>query len=210
MNRDNERQSAIILSVIGIIPVVWLALLIAPSVKGGLPEILPSLLTAFNNPFHIELCEDSLKTVLVLLLCYAMGIGIYFSTQKNYRRREEHGSAKWGNARAVNKKYRQSPASANKLMTQNVCIGLNAKKHRRNLNTLVCGGSGAGKTRFYCKPNLMQCNTSFVISTPVIPPISVIGVSYHSWDIFLCGILGHYQKWFIKISWKSKIHLTFK
>ena len=55
MNRDNERQSAIILSVIGIIPVVWLALLIAPSVKGGLPEILPSLLTAFNNPFHIEL-----------------------------------------------------------------------------------------------------------------------------------------------------------
>jgi type IV secretion system protein VirD4 len=103
------------------------------------------------------------KTVLVLLLCYAMGIGIYFSTQKNYRRREEHGSAKWGNARAVNKKYRQSPASENKLMTQNVCIGLNAKKHRRNLNTLVCGGSGAGKTRFYCKPNLMQCNTSFVI-----------------------------------------------
>lgn len=166
MNRDNERQSAIILSVIGIIPVVWLALLIAPSVKGGLPEILPSLLTAFNNPFHIELCQDSLKTVLVLLLCYAMGIGIYFSTQKNYRRREEHGSAKWGNARAVNKKYRQSPASANKLMTQNVCIGLNAKKHRRNLNTLVCGGSGAGKTRFYCKPNLMQCNTSFVILDP--------------------------------------------
>ena len=69
MNRDNERQSAIILSVIGIIPVVWLALLIAPSVKGGLPEILPSLLTAFNNPFHIELCEDSLKTVLVFHYC---------------------------------------------------------------------------------------------------------------------------------------------
>ena len=64
MNRDNERQSAIILSVIGIIPVVWLALLIAPSVKGGLPEILPSLLTAFNNPFHIELCEDSFASLL--------------------------------------------------------------------------------------------------------------------------------------------------
>ena len=166
MNRDNERQSAIILSVIGIIPVVWLALLIAPSVKGGLPEILPSLLTAFNEPFHIELCEDSLKTVLVLLLCYGFGIGIYFSTRRNYRRREEHGSAKWGDARAVNKKYCQTPKSENKLMTQNVSIGLNAKKHRRNLNTLVCGGSGAGKTRFYCKPNLMQANTSFVILDP--------------------------------------------
>ena len=164
--KQDDKQTAIILSVIGIIPVIWLALLIAPSVKGGLPEILPKLMTVFNNPFQIELCEDSLKTVLVLLLCYGFGIGIYFSTRRNYRRREEHGSAKWGDARAVNKKYCQTPKSENKLMTQNVSIGLNAKKHRRNLNTLVCGGSGAGKTRFYCKPNLMQCNSSFVILDP--------------------------------------------
>ena len=164
--KQDDKQSAVILSVIGILPVVWLALLIAPSVKGGLPEILPKLMTVFNNPFQIELCEDSLKTVLVLLLCYGFGIGIYFSTRRNYRRREEHGSAKWGDARAVNKHYCQTPKSENKLMTQNVSIGLNAKKHRRNLNTLVCGGSGAGKTRFYCKPNLMQCNSSFVILDP--------------------------------------------
>ena len=164
--KQDDKQTAIILSVIGIIPVVWLALLIAPSVGGGLPEILPKLMTVFNNPFHIELCEDSLKTVLVLLLCYGFGIGIYFSTRRNYRRREEHGSAKWGDAKAVNKKYYQAPKSENKLMTQNVSIGINAKKHRRNLNTLVCGGSGAGKTRFYCKPNLMQANTSFVILDP--------------------------------------------
>ena len=164
--KQDDKQTAIILSVIGIIPVVWLALLIAPSVSGCLPEILPKLMTVFNNPFHIEFCEDSLKTVLVLLLCYGFGIGIYFSTRRNYRRREEHGSAKWGDAKAVNKKYYQAPKSENKLMTQNVSIGINAKKHRRNLNTLVCGGSGAGKTRFYCKPNLMQANTSFVILDP--------------------------------------------
>ena len=164
--KQDDKQAAIILSVIGIIPVVWLALLIAPSVGGGLPEILPKLMTVFNNPFHIEFCEDSLKTVLVLLLCYGFGIGIYFSTRRNYRRREEHGSAKWGDAKAVNKKYYQAPKSENKLITQNVSIGINAKKHRRNLNTLVCGGSGAGKTRFYCKPNLMQANTSFVILDP--------------------------------------------
>ena len=165
MNRDSNKQSAIILAVIGILPVVWLGLLIAPSVKGGLPEILPSLLTVFNDPCHIELCGDSLKTVLVLLLCYGMGVGIYFSTRRNYRRREEHGSAKWGSASAVNKKYAQQPKSENKLLTQNVAIGLNAKKHRRNLNTLVIGGSGAGKTRFFCKPNLMQCcrNSYFVL-----------------------------------------------
>lgn len=166
MTRDNDRQSAIVLSVLGIVPVVWVALLIAPSVSGGLPEILPKLATVFNDPFQIELCEDSLRTVLVLLLSYGMGIGIYFSTRRNYRRREEHGSAKWGDARTISRKYQQLPPTNNKLMTQNVKIGLNAKKHRRNLNTLVCGGSGAGKTRFYCKPNLMQANTSFVILDP--------------------------------------------
>ena len=164
--RDNDRQTAVILSVIGVVPVVWLALLLAPSVKGGLVEIIQALPLALSNPLHIEICEDSVKTVLIFLLSYGMGIGIYFSTRRNYRRREEHGSAKWGNARAIDKKYRQSPPSENKLMTQNVRIGLNAKKHRRNLNTLVCGGSGAGKTRFYCKPNLMQANTSFVILDP--------------------------------------------
>ena len=164
--KQDDKRTAGILSLIGIIPVVWLAMKIAPSVGGGLVEILPGLMTVFNEPFRIELCEDSIKTVLVLLLCYGMGIGIYFSTRRNYRRREEHGSAKWGDANAVNKKYAQFPKSENKLMTQNVSIGLNAKKHRRNLNTLVCGGSGAGKTRFYCKPNLMQANTSFVVLDP--------------------------------------------
>ena len=165
MNQGNDRRAAVIRSLIGIIPVVWLGLLIAPSVKGGLPEILTSLMNAMNDPFHIELCEDSVKAVLVLLLCYGMGVGIYFSTRRNYRRREDHGSAKWGSASAVNKKYAQQPKSENKLLTQNVAIGLNAKKHRRNLNTLVIGGSGAGKTRFFCKPNLMQCcrNSYFVL-----------------------------------------------
>ena len=166
MKRDNGKRSAIILSLVGVVPVVWLALLIAPSVDGGLVEIVKNLSDSFDNPFNIVWCEDSLKTVLILLLCYCMGIGVYLSTQKNYRRREEHGSAKWGEAKVIDRKYRQKPQSENKLMTQNVCIGLNAKKHRRNLNTLVCGGSGAGKTRFYCKPNLMQCNTSFVILDP--------------------------------------------
>lgn len=166
MKRDNDKRSAIILSLVGVVPVVWLALLIAPSVDGGLVEIVKNLSVSFDNPFNIVWCEDSLKTVFILLLCYCIGIGVYLSTQKNYRRREEHGSAKWGEAKAIDRKYRQKPQSENKLMTQNVCIGLNAKKHRRNLNTLVCGGSGAGKTRFYCKPNLMQCNTSFVILDP--------------------------------------------
>ena len=166
MRNDNDQKTGLILSICGIVPVVWLSLLTAPYVSGGIVEIVSGLSVAVNNPFSITVCEDSVKTVLIFLLAYAMGIGIYFSTRRNYRRREEHGSAKWGNAKAVNKKYSQNPPSANKIMTQNVRIGLNAKKHRRNLNTLCCGGSGAGKTRFFCKINAMQANTSFVILDP--------------------------------------------
>ena len=100
------------------------------------------------------------------LLVYAMGIGVWLSTRKNYRRGEEHGSAKWGDAAAVNRKYHQRPDNMNKILTQHVKIGFDAHKHRRNLNVLVIGGSGAGKTRFYVKPNVMQANCSMVILDP--------------------------------------------
>ena len=166
MRNDSDKKASLILALCGIVPVVWFALLTAPYVSGGLVEIVRNLTQAMNNSFSVTVCEDSLKTVLIFLLAYGMGIGIYLSTRRNYRRREEHGSAKWGDAGAVNKKYRDKDLSANKLLTQNVRIGLDGKKHRRNLNILVCGGSGAGKTRFFCKPNAMQCNTSMVILDP--------------------------------------------
>lgn len=164
--KNSEHRIIIILSLIGILPIILLGLYIAPSVRGGLPEMIPKIATFFNNPFNITLCEDSLKTVLILLLIYGVCIGVFFSTRKNYRRKEEHGSAKWGNMSSIRKKYEQNPISENKLMTQHISIGLNSRKHQRNLNTIVCGGSGSGKTRFYCKPNAMNANTSFVILDP--------------------------------------------
>ncbi len=166
MRQDRFSKTNLILYAFGLIPVVWLSLLIAPAFGGGLPNLLGNLGEVFKRPFHIEWCEDSLKTVLILVLVYVMGIGIYISTARNYRRREEHGSARWGSAKHVNGKYRDEKWESNKLLTQNVAIGLDGRKHRRNLNVLVCGGSGSGKTRFYAKPNVMQANTSFVVLDP--------------------------------------------
>ena len=162
----NGKQTPVALCLFGILPVVWLGLLLAPAAHGGLPEIIARFPAAINSPFHIELCGDSLKTVLVLLCVYGLGIGIFLSSRRNYRRGEEHGSAKWGSAKAVNKKYRAANFEDNKIFTQNVRMGLDGRKHRRSLNTVVVGGSGAGKTRFYAKPNLCQANTSFVVLDP--------------------------------------------
>ena len=143
---------------LGLIPVVWFALLIAPPLSGGLSEIVNALPAAMNHPFQIVWCEDSIKAVLIFIAAYGLGIGIYLSSRRNYRRGEEHGSAKWGDPRAVNEKYRDKDPFQNRIFTQHVRMGLDGKKHRRTLNSLVCGGSGAGKSRFYAKPNLLQAS----------------------------------------------------
>ena len=166
MRHDKFSKQNILLYCLGTIPVVWLALRIAPFMEDGLPGLIRNFGAAMSRPFHITLCEDSLKTVLILLLCYGLAIGMYLSTQRNYRRREEHGSAQWGSPVQVNRKYADKVSTRNKILTQNVSVGLDGRKHRRNLNTLVCGGSGAGKTRFFAKPNLCQANSSYVVLDP--------------------------------------------
>ena len=166
MKQDKLDKAHRILFLLGALLAVWLALLMAPVLEGGLAGILQSGAEAFNHPFHIVLCEDSLKTVLVFLLLYGMGVGLFLSNDRNYRKREEHGSAKWGDPKTINRKYADRDVTRNKILTQNVAIGLDGRKHRRNLNILVVGGSGAGKTRFFAKVNVMNANTSFVILDP--------------------------------------------
>lgn len=166
MKRDETARSNLILFAVFLIPVVWAALLTAPSLSGGLPEILENLTAAMNDPFNVHWVDNTPKCILLFVTAYGMGIGIYLSTKRNYRRREEHGSARWGGAAAVCKKYRDKNPQKNKILTQNVRIGLDGRKHRRNLNVMVVGGSGSGKTRFYAKPNVMKANTSFVILDP--------------------------------------------
>lgn len=166
MRHDKFSRQNILLYCLGMLPVVWLALRIAPFMENGLPGLIQNFGAAMSRPFHITLCEDSSKTVFVLLLCYGIAIGIYLSAQRNYRRREEHGSAQWGSPAQVNKKYADRVPAQNKILTQNVSVGLDSRRHRRNLNTLICGGSGAGKTRFFAKPNLCQTNSSYVVLDP--------------------------------------------
>ena len=166
MRHDKFSKQNVLLYCLGTFPVVWLALRIAPFMEDGLPGLIQNFGAAMSRPFYITLCGNSLKTVLVLLLCYGIAIEIYLSTQRNYRRREEHGSAQWGSPAQVNKKYADRIPTQNKILTQNVSVGLDSRRHRRNLNTLICGGSGAGKTRFFAKPNLCQTNSSYVVLDP--------------------------------------------
>ena len=151
------------------LPVIWwAAILIGDAIQPGrnLFELMEVLTEKLNHPFQLHYTEYTIKSVLVCTLLYAAGIGIFYSSQKNYRRGEEHGSARWGDARQICKKYSQKPYSQNILLTQNFRISLDTHKHRRCLNILVVGGSGAGKSRGFALPNIMQCCCSMVITDP--------------------------------------------
>ena len=151
------------------LPVIWwAALLLADAIQPGrnLFELMEVLTEKLNHPFQLHYTEYTIKSMLVCTLLYAAGIGIFYSSQKNYRRGEEHGSARWGDARQICKKYSKKPYSQNILLTQNFRISLDTHKHRRCLNILVVGGSGAGKSRGFALPNIMQCCCSMVITDP--------------------------------------------
>ena len=148
---------------IGIIPVVWLALLLAQSLGGGLPELLQNLTRALEHPTNIVWTDKSLPTILICLAAYGMAVLLYRTNQGRTRDGEEHGSAVWETPASVNAQFAQKDSIP---LTQHVRLGLDTHKHRRSLNVLVIGGSGAAKTRSFVLPNILTANTNYVITDP--------------------------------------------
>lgn len=147
----------------GIIPVVWLALLLAQSLGGGLPELLRNLTSALEQPTNIIWTDKSLPTILICLAAYGMAVLLYRTNQGRTRDGEEHGSAAWATPASVNAQFAQKESIP---LTQHVRLGLDTHKHRRSLNVLVIGGSGAAKTRSFVLPNILTANTNYVITDP--------------------------------------------
>ena len=148
---------------IGIVPVVWLALLLAQSLGGGLPELLRNLTRALEQPTNIVWTDKSLPAILICLAAYGMAVLLYRTNQGRTRDGEEHGSAAWATPASVNAQFAQKDSIP---LTQHVRLGLDTHKHRRSLNVLVIGGSGAAKTRSFVLPNILTANTNYVITDP--------------------------------------------
>ena len=148
---------------IGAVPVVWLALLLAQSLGGGLPELLRNLTAALEQPTNIVWTNKSLPTILICLAAYGMAVLLYRTNQGRTRDGEEHGSAVWATPASVNAQFAQKDSIP---LTQHVRLGLDTHRHRRSLNVLVIGGSGAAKTRSFVLPNILTANTNYVITDP--------------------------------------------
>ena len=153
------------------LPIVWwAALLVAGSWSDGmsLVDLLGKLSAAMNSPFSIHWTDYSLRCLFFFSLGYGVIALVVTSNQKNRRRGEEHGSAKWGDVFQIAKKYRDKKnPKQNLILTQHFQMGMDGHKHKRNTNVLVIGGSGAGKSRSYAIPNALNCgNCSLVICDP--------------------------------------------
>ena len=170
--KKTSQTTDLVLALFLYIPVIWAALLIAQSLGGGLPELLSNLTAALERPFQIQWTDKSLLSILVCTGAYLMGLCLYASGQGRTRDGEEHGSAAWGSPRQLNAQFRQKE---NKILTRHVRLGLDTHKHRRSLNVLVIGGSGAAKTRGYVKPNILEANSNYVITDPKMEVLTATG-----------------------------------
>lgn len=148
--------------------VLWLAALLATGYEDGMTvfALMGRFSALMEHPFSLRWTPHTVRFMVWALILYAFAVTVYLSTRENRRPGEEHGSAKWGSARQLNAKYRDKDPRNNTILTQTVRMSLNGKQHRRNLLQIVIGGSGAGKTRFFVKPNLMEANCSFLVTDP--------------------------------------------
>ena len=149
------------------LPVVYFAMVTASVYIPGenIFALLERISTIVRRPDLLRWTAYTPRFLLVFLLLYGGGVLLYYADHENRRPGEEYGSAKWGNARELNKRYADRDGK-NVILTKRVSIGLDGYKHRRNLNILVVGGSGSGKTRFFCKPGIMSVNCSYLIVDP--------------------------------------------
>lgn len=149
------------------LPVVYFAMVTASVYIPGenIFALLERISTMVRRPDLLRWTAYTPRFLLVFLLLYGGGVLLYYADHENRRPGEEYGSAKWGSARELNKQY-ADPNGKNVILTKHVSIGLDGYKHQRNLNILVVGGSGSGKTRFFCKPGIMSVNCSYLIVDP--------------------------------------------
>ena len=119
-----------------------------------------------GKPFADYWNAYSPKAIVGAVFVYAVGMLMYLTSRRNYMPGKEFGTAVFANPKQVNKDLADKEEGRNRILSQNIRMSMDTRKTRLNLNFLVIGGSGAGKTLFMVKPNLMQLTSSFIITDP--------------------------------------------
>ena len=166
-SRKTRSRPLYVMAALGVLPAAYLGVLIAPYLNEGLVGIFRHYEEI--DLFHPVWVEDTPRAVLLCLLVYGLAVAIGLTSRRRYHRRGvEQGSSDWADAKTLQKEFHsQSPERV--VYTQNFSVSFARKdlrSHKRNLNTLIVGGPGSGKTTGYVYPNLLEMSSNYVVLDP--------------------------------------------
>ncbi len=163
-----KRKPNLLLILMGAIASVFLGYLVAGAWRQGIEfnEFLERFQVVCSYPLADYYNEFTIRMIVYALMTYTIVVIMYYTSQRSFMPGREFGTAKLANIKQVNKILADKVESNNRILSQNVRLSLNTRQTQLNNNILIIGGSGAGKTFYEVKPNLMQLNTSFIATDP--------------------------------------------
>lgn len=168
--QTSKKKPSVVFIVTGALLAAYLGYLIGGAWSDGqnLMTFMESLNQVCQKPFANYFNDNTVKSTAIALGIYAMAILMYYTSQRNYMPGKEYGTARFESPRKVNQVLMDKDENFNRILSQNVKMSLDFRKLKLNGNILICGGSGAGKTFYEVKPNLMQMprNCSFICTDP--------------------------------------------
>ena len=168
--QTTKKKPNIYLIVFGAILSLYLGYLVGAAWKPGreLDEFIAVFSYVCNHPLANYFCKETPKAMLSVLMIYIMIVIMYYTSRRNMMPGKEFGTAKFADVKQINHVLEDPDIGRNRILSQNVKMSLDTRRTKLNNNILIIGGSGAGKTYYEVKPNLMQMPTdcSFIITDP--------------------------------------------
>ena len=165
-----KKKPSVVLFLLGSVLFVYLGILVGSVWEEGMvfATFLPAFLKLCENPGAVQFTTYTIKCVVAVWFIYAVGMVMYYTSQRNLRPGKEYGTAKLENPARVDKILADKDEDFNRILSKNIRMSLNFRRLKLNGNILICGGSGSGKTFYEVKPNLMAMpkKCSFVCTDP--------------------------------------------
>ena len=166
--KTTKKKPSIPLIIIGALFAVYAGYLVNGAWHQGIEfgDFVNNLTEVISYPLRDYYNEYTLKAVGIAEFIYAIVMAMYYTSQRSMMPGREFGTARLATPKEINKVIKDKDDSKNRILSQNVRMSLDTRKTKLNDNVLIIGGSGAGKTFYEVKPNLMQRNSSFIVTDP--------------------------------------------
>ena len=166
--KTTKKKPSIPLIIIGALLAAYAGYLLNGAWHQGIEfgDFVNNMTQVLSYPLRDYYNESTLKAVIIFEIIFAMVMLMYYTSQRTMMPGREYGTARLATPKEINKVIKDKDDGKNRILSQNVRMSLDTRLTKLNNNVLIIGGSGSGKTFYEVKPNLMQRNSSFIITDP--------------------------------------------